>query len=309
MRSITGANVALEDFTEQPDGSMLLQRIEKKCGSIRNVEKLVYVRIVSHKDPEQCTLVRNNPTCRLHPFARGFKRKQGQDPVNFAKLLQRRYLAMMHAVAIACGLPDGLDGKRLHIFGVICENVLPGLGATSNERQDYIGWSISFQSQNYSSLKHRALNSKAPYLMSGREGKGGKPSSNVGLLDKVVPGDETMSYWDRVNYLATAAGFIPSSDIAVDPAVRNELERHIINENKAQQISDPKVLLKRVQELEAQLQEAKQKIARVELENNDMTTSRSTSPRQQLEEVVFKLKAKKHQDDFPELCANHLDEL
>jgi len=316
MRSITGANVTLEDFTEQPDGSVLLQRIEKKCGSIRNVEKLVYVRIVPHKDPEQCTLVhlaeyfwlvRNNPTCRLHPFARGFKRKQGQDTVNFAKLLQRRYIAMMHAVAIACGLPDGLGEKRLHIFRVICENVLGGLGATSRDRQEYIGWKHDTQAQNYSSLKHRAFNSNAPYLMSGRQNKEDKAHPMWGLFDKVVPGAATMSYWDRVNNLASAAGFTHSSDTVVDHTFRNELERHIINENKAQQISDPKLLLKRVRELEAQLQEAKQKIARVELENHGV--SAASSPRQQLEALVLRLKGKKHEEDFPELCAGHLDEI
>lgn len=83
-----------------------------------------------------------------------------------------RARAMLHAVAIGCGLENGLGEKRLHIFRVMCENVLGGLGATAKERQDFVGWAHDTQAQNYSSLKHRALNSIAPFLLSGRQSKG-----------------------------------------------------------------------------------------------------------------------------------------
>lgn len=311
MRSITGANVRFEDFMEQADGGLLLRRIEKKCGSVRNVEKVVYVLIVPHKDPQLCTLVhlatyfnsvRQNPTCRVEPFARGFNRKSGQDPVNFCKMVQRRYIAVLHAVAIACGMQDGLGGKRLHIFRVICENVLGGLGVTSKERQEYIGWAHDTQAQNYSLMKHRALNSTAPYLMSGRQNKDDSPHSMWSFWVK-IPNASTISYWERVHYLATAAGFVQSGvDIAIDTGFQKELEQHMINANKAQQKSDPKLLLQRVRELERELQDAKRKVARVEIKQKG-------NPKELLEALVSKLKERKHGDDFPQVCADHFPEI
>ena len=308
MRSITGANVTLEDFTAQPDGGVLLRRMEKKCGSVRNVEKVVYVRIVPHKDPVQCTLVhlarffhaaRDNSTCAVQPFSRGFRSKPGQDPVNFCKLLQRRYIAILHAVAIACGLEVGLGEKRLHIFRVMCENVLGGLGATAKERQDYIGWAHDTQAQNYSSLKHRALNSTAPFLMSGRQNKGDEPHSMWDFFDK-APG----SYWDKVYYLVSAAGFIHGSKGSVDAAFQAQLTRHIAKETKVKEKTDPRLLLKRVRELENELQQERKKIARVEAQDGG-----SCSPKEALLALVATLKARNKDDDFPSLCAQRLEEV
>jgi hypothetical protein len=187
----------------------------------------------------------------------------------------------------------------------MCENVLGGLGATAKERQDYIGWVNDTQAQNYSSLKHRALNSTAPYLLSGRQNKGDKPHPMWELLDK-LPSGTTMSYWSRVHHLASAAGFIHSTtNTAVDSSFQVELAKHIAKDNKVKENTDPRLLLKRVRELENELQQERKKIARVEIQNEDP----SCSPKQELVALVATLKGRNKEGNFPALCAQHFDKI
>jgi hypothetical protein len=57
MRSITAVTLRLDQLTEIEGGALLLKRMERKCGSARNVEKPVYVCVVPHADPELCPIV------------------------------------------------------------------------------------------------------------------------------------------------------------------------------------------------------------------------------------------------------------
>jgi hypothetical protein len=52
MRSITAVTLRLDQLTEagSESGALLLKRMERKCGSARNVEKPVYVCVVPHAD-------------------------------------------------------------------------------------------------------------------------------------------------------------------------------------------------------------------------------------------------------------------
>ena len=86
MRSITAVTLRLDQFTEAGDGgALLLKRMERKCGSTRNVEKPVFGCVVPHADPKLCPLVhlaaavaeRTDPAYEL--FAEGFAHKPGQD--------------------------------------------------------------------------------------------------------------------------------------------------------------------------------------------------------------------------------------
>jgi len=189
----------------------------------------------------------------------------------------------------------------------MCENVLGGLGATAKERQDYIGWVNDTQAQNYSSLKHRALNSTAPYLLSGRQNKGDKPHPMWDFLDK-VPGGPTVTCWERVHYLGVATGFIHSTTSStVDPVFQADLDKHIAKEAKVKEKTDPRLLLKRVRELENELQQERMKIARVEIQNGDAATE--CSPEETLVALVATLKNRNKEVNFPALCAQHLDKI
>ena len=59
MRSITAVTLRLDQFTEagSESGALLLKRMERKCGSARNVEKPVYVCVVPHADPKLCPII------------------------------------------------------------------------------------------------------------------------------------------------------------------------------------------------------------------------------------------------------------
>ena len=322
MRSISALELTLDAaFAVQDDGhSVLLTRTERKVGSLRNVEKQVFVRIAPHKDPRLCTLVHiaHFVSAAVVPsdsqtflFCHGFTKKRDQDRVNFCKLPQRRYIAVLQVVAIACGMANGLGQKRLHVFRIMCENVLGSLGATTKDRQDYIGWARDTQSRNYSSHKHRALHSAAPYLMAGRQGKADPPHPMWDFINMVPPppnGQKPLSYWDKVVYIATAAGFLDNNVTTVDPAFQTELREHIAQVSNARAETNPRLLLKRVRQLEDELRQHKMKAARTELPS-DESSAASSSPRNKLVSTVQSLKARNKEKEFPNVCAEHFVEL
>ena len=132
MRSITAVTLRLDQFAEagNESGALLLKRMERKCGSARNVEKPVYVCVVPHADPKLCPLVhlaaavaeRTDPAYEL--FAEGFAHKPGQDYVSFATMVQRRYISILQCAAVAIGVPALFAEKKLHAFRVQCTNVM-----------------------------------------------------------------------------------------------------------------------------------------------------------------------------------------
>jgi hypothetical protein len=121
MRSITAVTLRLDQFIEvgSESGVLLLKRMERKCGSARNVEKPVYVCVVPHADPKLCSIVHIaaalgnreiNPAYEL--FAEDFTHKPGQDYVSFATMVQRRYIAILQSAAVAIGMPALFTEKK-----------------------------------------------------------------------------------------------------------------------------------------------------------------------------------------------------
>ena len=138
MRSITPATLRLDQFTEagSESGALLLKRMERKCGSARNVEKPVYVCVVPHADPKLCSIVHIaaalgnreiDPAYEL--FAEGFTHKPGQSYVSFATMVQRRYIAILQCAGVAIGVPALFAEKKLHAFRVQCTNALGSTGS------------------------------------------------------------------------------------------------------------------------------------------------------------------------------------
>jgi len=336
MRSITGLELKLEDFEELDEGEVLLTRVEHKVGSVRNVRKTVYAKVVPAKDPSQCALIHlanyfvGQQRLPAQPFSLGFTaRKQAKERTDFAKPVQVRFIAVLHAVAIACGLPGGLSGsKKLHLFRVMSENVLATRGAPPMERQDFIGWTNSVQSTNYSVLKVRAKQSNCAYLLAGRDSREDEPHAMWQLLGD-VPGSEAQSYWHRVVYLATAAGAIKDSNVAVDRDFQQLMDEHLKAAAKQRATStDPVALNKRIRDLERELQTERTKRAKLDLlqapdsppddasetasatsSSSDSATVSSSEPVQALRELVLSLKADRSSDDFPRQCAQALPQL
>jgi hypothetical protein len=231
MRSITAVTLRLDQFSEVGDGVLLLKRMERKCGSARNVEKPVYVCVVPHADPKLCPIVHiaaalNVSLSRNHEegsemeldpayelFAESFTHKPGQDYVSFATMVQRRYIAILQCAAVAIGVPALFSEKKLHAFRVQCTNVLGSAGASEAEREAHIGWQSTVQSRHYSSLKHTALNARTPHLLAGRSGRDEPPHPMWQCLPQ-APGE---GYWQRVLHLAAAAGYVAG---ASDPQLQ-----------------------------------------------------------------------------------------
>ena len=345
MRSITGVEVALDDFATQQDNSVLLTRTEHKCGSMRNVSKQVYVRLAHGKDPTRCTLVHlaeflgapqaNGKPLPERPFTLGFSvKKEGSERTNSCKLPQNRATAVLHAAAIACGLVDGLSGKKkLHLLRLCTENQLLTKGASPRDREQFIGWDNSVQSKNYTISKQRALESNAPYLMAGRDNAADAAHPLWDLMGE-VPLGETLTYWEKVLYLVNAAGVPTRSEMNVDPAFKARMEDHIKEVNKARAQSDnPVVLRKRVRELEQELQVERTKRAKLELElqqsatrspgssgsgdtalskdtvNDDGEAAAPLNAEQTLQQLVADLGSKRKDAGFPSLCNDRYPEL
>ena len=335
MRSITGLEVKLEDFEELDEGEVLLTRVEHKVGSVRNVDKTVYAKVVPAKDSSQCALIHlasyfvGQQRLPAQPFTLGFTaRKQAKERTDFAKPVQVRFIAVLHAVAIACGLPNGLSGaKKLHLFRVMSENVLATRGAPPLERQDFIGWTNNVQSTNYSVLKVRAKQSNCAYLLAGRESND-DPAHAMWQLLGDVPDSEGQSYWQSVHYLTVAAGVIKDSSVAIDVGFQTQMDEHLKAAAKQRATStDPVALNKRIRELERELQTERTKRAKLDLlqaadsppddasETASATSSSSSDsepvvePVQALRELVLSLKADRSSDDFPHQCAQALPQL
>jgi len=323
MRSITGLDLTLNYFGEQAEGEVLLTRVEHKVGSVRNVDKTVYAKVVPHTDPSQCALVHlarlfdQEPGLPDRPFTHGFtRRKRSKGRTDSSKPVQVRFIAVLHAVAVACGLPNGLSGaKKLHLFRVMSENILATRGATPRAREDFIGWTNSVQSTSYSVLKLRALQSNCPYLLAGRDSRDERPHAMWELLDDVP--DETLSFWERVNYLAVAAKVTKDANVTVDEAFQQRMdERLSVAAKERVESTNPVTLRKRIWQLERELQQERTKRAKLDLmlraEDVSDTTSESTCstvsespphPNQALTELVHRLKADRKRDDFPNACS------
>jgi hypothetical protein len=335
MRSITGLDLTLNDYGEQAEGEVLLTRVEHKVCSVRNVDKTVYAKVVPNKEPSQCTLVHlarffaQEPGLPDRPFTLGFtSRKHGKRRTDSSKPVQVRFIAVLHAVAIACGLPNGLSGdKKLHLFRVMSENILATRGATPRAREDFIGWTNSVQSANYSVLRLRAKQSNCAYLLAGRDSHEDPPHAMWQLLGD-VPGSEGQSYWQRVVYLAVAAGVCKDSTVAVDGDFQMQMDEHLKAAAKRSATStDPAALNKRIRELERELQNERTKRAKLEVlqaldsppddasETASATSNSSSEPEpvvepvQALRELVLHLKANRNIDDFPRQCAQALPQL
>jgi hypothetical protein len=231
-------------------------------------------------------------------FTQGFKRRPGQCEVSFTTMVQRRLIAVLHAVAIAIGVPDAFSEKKLHSCRVLCTNILDAKGATAAEREAHIGWVSTTQSKYYMSLKHRALNARTPFLLAERDSKIDPPHPMWALLHE-VPLSVGSSFWAKVRHLAGAAKVIAGVD--VDSAFVDRMTGHLQQEYRCT-APDANVLAKRVRELERELTKVKRVKPIVSMGAGAQGTI-------QLKTLVANLKEKATTDDFPSICAQALPRL
>ena len=296
MRGNTAVALTMDQFSAVENGGVLIHRLEKKSGSVRNIERPVWVCLYPHANPALDPLVHMAEYVHFvredAVFTQGFKPRTGQCEVSFKTMVQRRFISVLHAVAIAIGIPDAFVEKKLHSFRVLCTNIMDAKGATAAEREAHIGWTSTTQSKYYTSLKHRALNARTPFLLAERDGKADPPHPMWALLHE-VPLSAGTSFWAKVRYLAGAANVIAGVD--VDSAFVERMTEHLMQEPRTT-APDAKVLAKRVRELERELTEVK----RVKPTNaTDDGTGR-------LKTLVATLKEKATTPDFPALCAQAL---
>jgi hypothetical protein len=289
MRSTTAIDIKLRDFTELDNDGVLLHRMENKSGSKRNVSKDVFVVIVPHVYPDLCPLVHLSELVHGMPideciFTQGFAKGP-----SLKTMVQRRFTAVLHAVAHAIGVPDMFKVKQLHAFRVLCTNAMMAHGASEAERNTHVGWTDSVQRAHYASKKHAALHAKTPYLLADRRGTDPELPHSMWLCLKDVPAEAGESYWSRARYLSATAGYMEG--VEVDQAFKAQVQRQIALGNPEKE-DTPSYMAKRVRELEAELAEVKA-----------TKRTRTTDAIDQLKEIVARLKDKCTASDFPAQCA------
>jgi len=185
------------------------------------------------------------------------------------------------------------------------------------------------QSSNYSVLKVRAKQSNCPYILAGRESREDEPHPMWKLLDEVP--DIVVGYWHRVVYLAVAAKAINGS-VTIAPSFQEQMDDHLRDAKKKKaDSSDPKLLLKRIRQLEKDVQSERSKRARAELMTTSTThtapandddkdeaqntntptssTAHTFDPVDALTTLVNQLKAKRKEADFPSACGTKYNEI
>ena len=143
------------------------------------------------------------------------------------------------------------------------------------------------------SPKYSALHSRSPYLLAGRKDKD-DPSHALWSLFKSVPVSNESTLWQRIRYLACAAGVIEG--VEVDSEFKVQVGK-VIDEVA---IPPPKAedLLKRVRELELELSEVAPKKQKVEIQAAI-----------RLRAIINSLRKESSTANFPEKCESMLNEM
>jgi len=331
MRSIEGIFLTKESFEKLDDlEGVMVNRMTRKDGSSRNVEKPITVMIVPNKIPALDTLLhlafhfQNKSDGPL--FTAGLTHKaQGRD--SFTKMVQRRYVGVLQAVCFALEIPDGLGNsargdKLLHIFRVMTENVLAGLGASEQSRSNHVGWSNSVQSSCYSAKRYQAKHTVTPFLIAGRDSKDDEPAPLWHFINK-IPGSDGLDFWHKARYLDCAR----KGDPHVDKRFAAEMAKYCQDTTRHRMKTDIKFVAKRMRDAEDEVRQLRAKVAKLELlqpqrtgeesDSSSSTASLSSGPaqgrstmvrvRDSLKGLVETLKSRNKERYFPRVCNDHFE--
>jgi hypothetical protein len=255
MRSIEGIFLTKESFEKLDDlEGVMVNRMTRKDGSSRNVKKPITVMIVPNKVPALDTLLHlaahfKNKADGVPLFTAGIAYKtQGRD--SFTKTVQRRYVAILHAVCYALEIPDGLGNtgkgdKLLHHWRAACENVLAGRGASEQSRSTHVGWANSVQSSSYSAKRYVAKHAVTPYLIAGRDNKCDEPAPLWHFIDK-IPDSHGWDFWKKARHLDSAN----RGELHVDEAFAAEMAEHVKCTDRSRLKTDIQYVAKRMRDAE-----------------------------------------------------------
>jgi len=221
MRPGSAVLLERENFSCTVDGGVLVRRTECKTGSGARVER--YVCIVPGADQRLDPLL--HIAEHLHGmrcddrfiFASGFelRKHDNKSIVSFELMVQRRYTAILNAVAMAVGLPNGLGVKQLHAFRIMCTNALFRKGAFAGEVDTHIGRGTSSLDNDIASPMRRALNARTPYLLAGRATRGTPAHPLWALHTQRGCAVDANDWFDDAMSVVRAAGIVCDSNSEV----------------------------------------------------------------------------------------------
>lgn len=261
MRSIQAINLTRDSFEGLETGAVLITKIERKCGNLRNTQRMGYVRVEPHQKPEECTLfdiARHMHRTDLpnQPFGFGFTRRPNQSDAAFAKCVQRRFSAVLDVACVAVGKPDGLGLRKLHSFRCMCENTLARLGFPRVSRQEFIGWSATSAQVNYSFARQVALHSTIPFRLAGRKDKDDK-AHHVWTIE--MP--SSLDCWASIHMRACAVGISSGMEVPHDILETLQDDHHDTTKDNTQDVEALQLML---MEERGQRKSLKRKLRRLE---------------------------------------------
>lgn len=230
----------------------IFQRFEtRKSGAAAKPARECVVRVVAHKTPALCPLfglalavvyihsVLGDHGGAQQVFSFGAFKNTRQDTIVACESGRRHMVAIIDALAVAAGMPDGINActdargtSKLHIFRKICTNEMIDNGASKDERQAHCGWVTSVDDKHYSVQQNIAAAARTPFLLAGRKGLEDPPSALWDLLPRVpqllIPENlsKPLRFLFRVHILALAGGVPPNgyresmSDTCAQPVFR-----------------------------------------------------------------------------------------
>lgn len=227
------------------------------------------------------------------------------------RALRSQAVAFVEVAAVACGV-EGMGMKKIHALRAFCTNALAEKGSSKDERMEHLGWAkTDVEGAHYMDKAYPVLNNNAPFIVAGREKKkNGLPRPAMwnfidSLTERRVPGADSMSYGDKVCFLAAAAGkspkIAPVIKVPEDFAhtVRNAKNEEVPLEGAALEVE--KKYAKRVRDLELEVTALRAKVARLE-GDPDIRHETAVDAVKRTEEALAVLSVDPENLDFPERC-------
>ena len=191
----------------------------KKNGNKGGYVRECLTRIVPHKHPEQCGIIK---LAFYMYFMAVIMDDVPETPFEWGHHGKNRILnarvhmtAVLEALAYLNGMKDGLGPKKLHVLRSLCVNKMISAGTIKSERDDHLGWSTTVEAVHYASQEVISKSSRVAFLLAGRKSKDDPPHALWGAVeecpDSLIPdsmrNDTLLVYLAKVAITALAAGF------------------------------------------------------------------------------------------------------
>lgn len=286
MRGVGFFRLSVADVKVVANGEGLLYNYSSRKGGAGHSDLMSKVtRVVHHKNPEedanatyyQFLSILPRGTTYPFQFGRVSRGSTRQAERNHFASLRNQIVGYIEVAAVACGLSAGIGFKKIHSLRSWCTSALAEGGAGKQDRISHLGWaSGDVEAEHYLGAEIAAMALPSPFIASkrlnqrcdfGNASKELEPAPPMWAFMGNIPGKDSMTFGEKVCYIASAAGTSPSRlpHVVVDPSFSAAVKAANVNGIEKISMGDTYTMLtKRVREQDIELQELRAKVARLE---------------------------------------------